>query len=217
MSAEQFLQFFAHYNQHIFPLQIVVYAGALAVLIFVFFKRRQTANIAAKAYLGFLWLWTGIVFFFFFFNEEGLFSYIVGSLFIIEGLLFVTDIFLKKIDFTTNLEHWQKYAALFFICFSLLFYYAIGCAVGHVYPKAPAFGVTPCPLTLFTLALLLLTIKKPVIRFSIVPLLWSVVTLGAVQKWHIWEDLAVVTAAVWTIVFLVYYKAKHLAPHLHLM
>jgi hypothetical protein len=208
MSTEQFLQFFARYNQSIFPLQIVVYACAPVVLLLVFLKRGQAANIAAKTYLGFLWLWTGIVFFFLFYNEEGLFSYIVGSLFIIQGLLFAADIFLKKTDFSASLNSWQKYPALFFICYALFFYYAIGYAAGHVYPMSPAFGITPCPLTLFTLAVLLLTVKKPAVRFFIVPLLWSLVTLGAVQKWHIWEDVGVVAAAVWTIVFLVYYKVK---------
>lgn len=209
MSTEQFLQFFVQYNQYIFPLQIVVYLCAVVVLVFIFFKRSPVGNILAKTYLGFLWLWNGIVFFFLFYNEEGLFPYIVGSLFIIQGLLFLTDILFKKIDFTAGLVHQQKYPALFFICFSMLFYYIIGYAFGHVYPKSPAFGITPCPLTLFTLALLLLTIKKPVLGFYIIPLLWSIVTLGAVQKWHIWEDLGVVTAALCTISFLIYYKVKH--------
>lgn len=209
MSTEQFLQFFARYNQYIFPLQIVIYVCAIVVLVLIFLKGSPVVNIIAKVYLGCLWLWNGIVFFFLFYNEEGLFPYIVGSLFIIQGLLFLTDILFKKIDFPAGLVHWQKYLALFFICFSMLFYYIIGYAAGHIYPESPAFGITPCPLTLFTLALLLLTIKKPVLYFYIIPLLWSVITLGAVQKWHIWEDLGIVAVALWTISYLVYYKVKH--------
>lgn len=60
---------------------------------------------------------------------------------------------------------------------------------GHVYPAQPTFGITPCPVTLFTFGALLLT-SAPVPRWLlIIPLAWSLVggsaafMLGVPQDW----------------------------------
>jgi hypothetical protein len=50
-----------------------------------------------------------------------------------------------------------------------------GMATGHNYPAVPIFGVTPCPVTIFTFGMLLLTIG-PVPRWLLViPVIWSLI------------------------------------------
>jgi hypothetical protein len=60
---------------------------------------------------------------------------------------------------------------------------------GHRYPQLPMFGITPCPVTLFTFGLLLLT-TGPVQRgLLVIPFIWSLVgasaalLLGMPQDW----------------------------------
>ncbi len=44
-----------------------------------------------------------------------------------------------------------------FAIFAMALYPLIGWLAGHDWPSAPMFGVAPCPTTIFTMGLLLLT------------------------------------------------------------
>jgi hypothetical protein len=59
----------------------------------------------------------------------------------------------------------------------------------------PVFGVTPCPVTIFTFGLLLWT-ERPVPRLLLViPFLWSLVGVSAAISLDRGEDLGLVVAA----------------------
>lgn len=53
-------------------------------------------------------------------------------------------------------------------------YPLIGYFAGHVYPESPAFGLTPCPATVFTFGMLLMTDKKVPVLYLVIPLLWAI-------------------------------------------
>ena len=57
------------------------------------------------------------------------------------------------------------------------------------YPEMPMFGVTPCPVTIFTFGMLLLTTRPPSRWLLVIPFIWSLiggsaaVLLGVPQDW----------------------------------
>ena len=67
------------------------------------------------------------------------------------------------------------WAGAAFVAYAAIVYPLIGMATGHRYPEMPMFGVTPCPVTIFTFGMLLLTIG-PVPRWLLViPAVWSLI------------------------------------------
>jgi hypothetical protein len=61
------------------------------------------------------------------------------------------------------------------ILYACVLYTLLGLWAGHRYPEMPMFGVTPCPVTIFTFGVLLLT-TAPVSRWLLViPVIWSLI------------------------------------------
>jgi hypothetical protein len=76
-----------------------------------------------------------------------------------------------------------------FVIYASIIYPLIGLWTGHRYPGMPMFGITPCPVTIFTLGLLLLT-TAPVSRWLLpIPFIWTLIggsaafLLGVPQDW----------------------------------
>jgi Family of unknown function (DUF6064) len=70
-----------------------------------------------------------------------------------------------------GLRAWLGWAL---IAYSTLIYPLIGVA-GHGYPAMPMFGITPCPVTLFSLGVLLLAQQPVSRRLLVIPLVWALV------------------------------------------
>jgi hypothetical protein len=75
------------------------------------------------------------------------------------------------------------------VIYASVIYPLIGLWTGHGYPGMPMFGITPCPVTIFTFGLLLLT-TAPVSRWLLpIPFIWSLIggsaafLLGVPQDW----------------------------------
>ncbi|HEY4985638.1 MAG TPA: DUF6064 family protein, partial [Bradyrhizobium sp.] len=68
-------------------------------------------------------------------------------------------------------------------------YPAIGILMGHASEELPMFGVTPCPVTIFTFGMLLLATRPLRRLILVIPLLWSLIggsaaiLLGIPQDW----------------------------------
>ena len=81
-----------------------------------------------------------------------------------------------------------------FVAYALVGYPLLGLALGQSFPRMPTFGVTPCPVTIFTFGLLLWT-ERPVPRLLlIIPLFWSVLGVSAAISLDVGEDLGLVVA-----------------------
>ena len=70
-----------------------------------------------------------------------------------------------------------------------MLYPLIGLWTGEAYPASPMFGVTPCPVTIFTFGVLLMTSARVPWGVLVVPLVWSLIggsaafLLGIQQDW----------------------------------
>jgi len=91
----------------------------------------------------------------------------------------------------------RRVAAWALMGYAIVLYPVLLIWSGHVYPAAPTFGVTPCPLTIFTFGMLLLLQD---LRWStlVVPLGWSVIGGSAAFLLGVYPDLMLPVAGVAT-------------------
>lgn len=75
------------------------------------------------------------------------------------------------------------------MAYAAVVYPLVGMWAGHRYPEMPMFGITPCPVTIFTFGVMLLA-ASPVPRWLLViPFIWSLIggsaafLLGVPQDW----------------------------------
>ena len=98
ITAEEWWGILGAYNTAIFPMQIITIIVAAILTYFLFTKPGTKTNSFIKAYLAFTFAWIGIVFYLIL--GKGLTgNYFWASLFIIIAILFVVDIFAKRIEY----------------------------------------------------------------------------------------------------------------------
>lgn len=185
---EQFLGVFADYNTAVWPAQIVAYALGLAVVVALLRPSPLGHRFVAGA-LATMWIWTCVAYHGLFFARINPAALAFGALFVVQGGLFVAaGVAGRRLVFghsagCTSALGWVL------VAYAAVLYPLLGQWTGHGYPAMPMFGITPCPVTLFTFGVLLLT-RAPVPRWLLViPLAWSLVggsaafMLGVPQDW----------------------------------
>lgn len=184
ITGEQLLELFATYNQQIWPMQIVAYVLGFAGLVLAIWGR-SLANRAVTAVLAFFWLWVALLFWLPGARQGFAPGYIFAAVFLVQGVLFLHQTLRPRMTFGFQriLASW---AGVFFALYALVGYPAVGWLVNHIYPQAPPFGLTPCPLVAYTFGLLLLTRTSFPKILLILPLFYAVsgvywATLGMVE------------------------------------
>lgn len=194
-TAEVFFSLFERYNAAIWPAQLIAYAlGVLALLLSLKPLRGGDGIIAAL--LAASWLWTGVVYHMMYFATINWAAWSFGALFAIQGMLFAWTGTLRGrlgIRFRPNLYGW---VGLSFVVFAMAVYPLIGWLAGHGWPRAPAFGVAPCPTAVFTLGMLLLTARRVPLHLTVIPVLWSLIAGAAAWPLNIPENLTLPLAGV---------------------
>ncbi|WP_339034021.1 DUF6064 family protein [Bradyrhizobium symbiodeficiens] len=171
---EQFLNVFATYNKAIWPAQILAYVlGAVAVA--ALFRKGRASDRIVSAILGLMWLSTGILYHGVFFSSINKAAFAFGALFVAEGAaLLYTGIVRDGLRFAIN-DGFRAAIGAGFILYASLVYPLIGIATGHPWPTLPMFGVSPCPVTIFTFGLLLMTTGRFSYWLLVIPFIWSVI------------------------------------------
>lgn len=196
-TSEQFFEVFKNYNETIFPLQIIFYLLSIFAVYYAI-KPSSKSNKIICGILAFFWLWMGIVYHINFFTAVNKAAYFFGTLFILQGILFLYyGLFQKRLSFKF---HSDKYGiiGISMIVYSLTIYPVLGYALGHVYPYSPTFGL-PCPTTIFTFGILLFTNGKFPLTILVIPLIWSVIGFTAVFNFNIMEDSVLPFAGILTL------------------
>jgi hypothetical protein len=205
LTLAQLLATFEKYNLAIWPMQVVAYVLGMMALFFAIKLSRYSSRIISGI-LCFLWLWTGIVFFPLYFGPVYTPAYGFGLLFIIQGLAFLLSVLKPRLSFGFKGDVYSI-VGLLFIAYAMIGYPVVGYFLGHIYPQSPPFGLTPCPGTVFTFGLFLLTDKKVPRLFLVIPLLWA---LGGVLPVSvgILEDIGLIISGVLGTAMILYRDRK---------
>lgn len=205
-TVEQFLDVFKNYNQTVFPLQIVFNLLAAASIIFIITKKTY-ADKFCNTTLTFLWLWSGVVYHICFFTVINKTAYAFGGLFIIQSFVFFFfGVIKKELSFSIT-KGFNSILAAVFLIYALIIYPVLGSISGHSYPYQPTFGL-PCPTTIFTFGLLLLSVKKLKWYIYLIPLIWALIGSTAALKFGIYEDTGLLITGIVSSIILFTEKRK---------
>lgn len=194
-TVEQFLQVFRDFNTSIWPMQIVAYVLAVGALALCLWRVSYGDRVVAGV-LAFFWLFMGAVYHIGFFSRINNAAYIFGALFIVQGLLFAfVGSYRNRLIFGFRANIHTSIGAAF-VLYSMVVYPLIGAAVGHAWPNSPSFGVAPCPGTIFTFGMLLLTASRLPKYLLVIPALWSLIGFAAALTLGITEDIGLLVAGV---------------------
>ncbi len=191
-TAEAFFAVFERYNLAIWPAQVVAWLlGAAAVLLAL----RRAGSGAVAAVLASFWIVNGAGYHLAFFRTVNPAAAPAGALFVLQGLLFPAAAWRGRLSFGGGRDRYAG-LGLALVAYAMVAYPLLGALAGHRFPRSPAFGVAPCPTTIFTFGLLLLT-DRPVPRWLLpIPFLWSLIGLSAAAQLGVPEDWGLPLAGV---------------------
>jgi hypothetical protein len=198
---EQFFAVFADYNRAIWPAQPFAYLLALAVF-GLWLHRTRTGDRATPALLALMWGWTGIVYHATFFSAINRAAFGFAAMFVLQAVLFAQSALCGGLLFEVRRDG-RAFWGWVLMAYAAAVYPLIGMISGHGWPALPMFGVTPCPVTLFTLGVLLLVQPPLPRRLLVVPFLWALVggsaafLLGVPQDWPLLVSGALVVPWLW--------------------
>jgi hypothetical protein len=188
---EMLLDYFAVYNESIWPLQWVGLALGLLTLAPLFWPGKAWDRVVT-AVLAFLWLWVGLVFWRGAAVDMAL-LYGPTVLFAVQGALFLYALARGRIAYRPEGRAYTG-IGLIFIAYALAGYPLLGLLVGHLYPHTALSPLFPCPATILTIGVLLFARRAP--RYLLViPTLWAI--SGALWAYlGMVEDIGMVIAGV---------------------
>lgn len=192
-SREAFIEVFRTYNEAAWPAQLVLTVLALGAVVGALRGTRRAGAFAGVVVVV-LWSWMAVAYHWIYFVRVTPAAWLFGAMFIGEAVLLARALLTRRLRFGVRLER-ANVLGLATIFYALVIYPLLGTWSDHPYPRSPSFGL-PCPTTIFTLGMLLLT-AKPVPRSLLaIPVAWAAIATMAPLKFGIWEDLGLVIAAV---------------------
>jgi hypothetical protein len=206
-TVEDLLAVFATYNLAIWPMQVVAYILGVAAVLLVAGRSALTTRVIVGI-LSFLWLFSS-GFFIFALVEIYRPAYVFGAAFIVQAAIFFACAVKPRLSFAFARDAYTL-VGLVFIAFAMVGYPVMGYFVGHRYPQSPPFGLTPCPLSVFTFGLLLLADSRVPKWLLAIPFLYAIggimpVSIGVI------EDLAMIVAGVVGTAMIVSRDAKRIS------
>jgi hypothetical protein len=191
---QQFVLVFSLYNGAIWPLQPIVHVAGLVMLVFLL--RPSSARVAASGVLlAAMWIWTGIVYQIGFFSPINPVALGFGAMFVVQGVLLLEAALRGRLAVggASGLRRAMGWALL---VYAIAVYPLLGIVMGADYFGLPAFGLTPCPVTLTTLGMLLLASSPVPRRLYAIPIAWAVVGGSAAGLLRMPQDWVLLVAPV---------------------
>ena len=170
---QQFIFVFSVYNGAIWPLQPIVHAAGVLMLALLLRPSRGSDSYSLVL-LAAMWIWTGFVYQIGFFSRINPIALAFGAAFVLEGALLLDAALRGRIAFGTS-RGLRRSTGWALLIYSLLLYPLLGIALGADYFELPAFGLTPCPVTMTTVGVLLLASSPVPRRLYVIPVTWAIV------------------------------------------
>ena len=196
----------ANYNMAIWPLQIVVYILTITILVLLFKGAKHSGRIFSSC-LGVLWIWVGFVFNYLYFSKISPGAFLFAVLFLVQGFLFLYFGAIKERLVFVFKAKLKSIVGLLIVAYSLIGYPSIEYLLNRGYPEILPFGLAPCPLTVFTLGMLLLMKNEFPVIMAIIPLLYSFGSIIPVSV-GVFEDIGLLTAGILFLLFFLLEKRK---------
>jgi hypothetical protein len=172
-SRDAFFALFAAYNQATWPAGVVAHVMGAAAL-WLAWHGGAMAGRVVPALLALLWGFTGVAYHGAFFAALNPAASLFAAGFVLQaGLLLWLGSWRGRLTFGPPRA--QAGIGLALMAYAALLYPLLGLLAGHRYPAAPVFGITPCPLTIFTCGVLLLARGRVPISLLVVPVAWSLI------------------------------------------
>jgi hypothetical protein len=201
-----------NYNQTIFPVQIIFYLLAIAVLVLFYQGDQKVANRVAKGFFVLAFAWIGIVFFLVLGQELPAHN-IQAMLFLSLSVLFAIDLFTDSTHFSIPPTPLRRNLTL--IGFGLVLAYPlVGLLLGRPPSKWIIPGTFPCPTT--ALALIFMATTFPAKRRGLYAitlgllLIWAIPFPIMIQipKFGVYDDGIMLAAGIYSLVVYVIYWVK---------
>ncbi len=211
---EQFLGVFERYNLAIWPLQVVAYVLGAAAVALALRKTRYSVQVIG-CILAFFWLWTAVAYHLVSFSPINPIARVFGALFVVQGILWLAHLVARPaLSFRMGsgliaLVGWT------FVVYAMVVYPIVGALSGHGYPYSPAFGLAPCPTTIFTFGLLLWTDRQVPRYLVVIPLLWSLLGPAAALSLGIREDFGLLVAGLLGTALVIWRDRRVTPQHTH--
>ena len=200
---EQFLGVFRDYNEAVWPAHVVAYALGLAALLAAARGGRGASAFVATALAAF-WAWNGAVYHIGFFAAVNTAAYAFGALFVVQaGLFAYAGLVRRRLAFRLPRDGYGLAGAAL-VLYALAIYPLLGTTFGHGYPSNPAFGLAPCPTTIFTLGLLLWTERAVPKAVLVIPAFWALIGFTAALQLGVYEDTGLLVAVLVSVGMLLY-------------
>jgi hypothetical protein len=183
----QLIDVFVGYNAAVWPFQLFALLAGIAALVAVCHPREMLQR-TVWVILGSLWLWTGGVFFFMHYSKLGVAGPVMGLPFMLNGCLCLL-LGLSEGWNIQSVSAGRTALGLVLVAAAMLLHPLLGLATGLSLVELPAFGITPCPLVIFTFGIYLLSPLRAPRWVLLVPTLWALVggsaplLLGITADW----------------------------------
>lgn len=194
-SHAEFLDVFARYNLAIWPAQLVAYVLGAALLAGLLPGRTTRAARLVPAGLALMWAWTGVAYHWMFFAGINKAAWAFGGLFVLQAALLAFAAGHQRLRFEASVATPARWLGWFLMLYALVLYPLLGLATGSGYTQLPIFGVTPCPVTIFTFGLLLLSSAPVPWWLLVIPVAWSLVGGSAAFLLQIPQDWLLLLSA----------------------
>lgn len=195
-TVEQFLDVFEKYNEALWPLQIVAYVVGIALVGLALTKWKRASAVIFGA-LAVMWAGMAVGYMWLYFADINPAAKLFGALFLAQAVLLAIAAVRERGAAYGGRRDWRTWVGLGLIAYGMVVYPLLGLALGHTYPRAPMFGLVPCPTTIFTFGMLLLA-ARPKRLLLWLPLVWSVIGFYAALKFGIREDIGLLIAGIVT-------------------
>jgi Family of unknown function (DUF6064) len=199
-SLDEFFALFAAYNRAVWPAVLLAYVLG-AVTVYLVLKPGPRSGRIVAAILAAMWGWSGIAYHWLYFSTINSAALLFAAAFVIQGGIFFQIAWRDQLSLAFSRTA-RAFVGLSLIVYSTLVYPVLGLLLGNSLTELPMFGVTPCPVAMFSFGSLLLTTTPISRRVMVIPVLWAFIGGAAALLLGVWQDWMLPVAAVATLALL---------------